>query len=138
MSGDELRIGDREREEAAAVLGDHYAEGRLDPTEHAERLDAVWTARTRADLEVLFHDRPARGRPAAPPSRGARGPRARGVRGPGWRGLPFVPVAALLVVLSVVTMFPFWVLIFFLGCGWFGRRQAWGAGRGQTHGPAWR
>ena len=37
-----------------------------------------------------------------------------------------VPIVALLIVLSVVTHLPFWILIFFVGCGLFARRaQAW-------------
>ena len=31
-------------------LAEHYADGRLDTEEHDERLDAIWSARTRADL----------------------------------------------------------------------------------------
>lgn len=57
--GVEERIGDRERESATALLGDHYAEGRLDPEEYAERLDAIWSARTRSDLDQVFWDLPA-------------------------------------------------------------------------------
>ncbi len=55
----EERIGDRERETATSLLGDHYAEGRLDPDEYRERLDAIWSARTRSDLDQLFWDLPA-------------------------------------------------------------------------------
>ena len=45
----------------------------------------------------------------------------------GWQPVPFLPVAALLIVLSIVTHLPFWILIFFVGCGLFARRrmQAW-------------
>jgi hypothetical protein len=99
MNG-EIRIGDAERERAAAVLGDHYAAGRLDHSEYAERLDAVWTARTRADLDVLFGDLP-RLVPEAP-ARQRRGGR-----------LPF-PVAAVLVVLVglvILTHLPVFALL---------------------------
>ena len=40
-----LRIGDTEREQAAAALGEHYAQGRLTTEEHSERLDQAWAAR---------------------------------------------------------------------------------------------
>lgn len=53
-----LRVGDAERDQAARALGEHYALGRLSDVEHGERLDACWSARTRADLDVLFHDLP--------------------------------------------------------------------------------
>jgi len=109
-----LRISDADREQAASDLSEHYAVGRLSHDEHAERLDAVWTARTYADLAPIFEDLPSRA--ATTPARGPRRDRR-------WRGVPFLPVAALLIVLSVVTHLPFWILIFFVGCGLFGRRS---------------
>jgi hypothetical protein len=54
----EVRIGDREREQATALLNEHYTAGRLDTAEHGERLDAIWSARTRADLDQVFWDLP--------------------------------------------------------------------------------
>jgi len=53
-----LRIGDAERDTAAAALGEHFASGRLDSEEYDERVAAVWTAKVRADLPVLFADLP--------------------------------------------------------------------------------
>lgn len=53
-----LRIGNSERDHATAELARHYTEGRLDHEEYTERLDAVWTARTHADLRALFADLP--------------------------------------------------------------------------------
>lgn len=64
-----LRIGDADRERASAQLGEHFAAGRLDSEEYAERLDACWTARTAADLAVLFHDLPALAPAARPVAR---------------------------------------------------------------------
>jgi len=109
------RLSDADRDRAAADLVEHYAEGRLDAEEHAERLDAIWTARVAADLEPIFEDLPRRA-----PERPSRG-RGR----PGWRPVPFVPIVALLIVLSVVTHLPFWILIFFVGCGLFTRRRTY-------------
>ncbi|WP_148615367.1 DUF1707 SHOCT-like domain-containing protein [Nocardioides rubriscoriae] len=114
----ELRVGDAERDRAAADLGEHYALGRLTADEHAERLDAVWTARTRADLDVLFEDLPVQ---PAPQPHGQPSPRRR--PGPGWRAVPFVPVAIALVVLSAVTHLPLWIALFFLGCGLLSRAR---------------
>jgi hypothetical protein len=109
---DRLRISDADREQAASELSEHYAEGRLSPDEHAERLDAIWTARTQADLAPIFEDLPTRRGPGlAGPPQGPRRP----------RGVPFLPIAVALVVLSVLTHLPFWILIFFVGCG-LGRR----------------
>ena len=65
------RISDNDRERAMADLAGHYADGRLDHEEYDERLDAIWTARTRADLAVLFSDMPRLQvpQPARTPSR---------------------------------------------------------------------
>jgi hypothetical protein len=65
-----LRIGDREREQAAETLRRHAEEGRLDPDELESRLDRAYAARTDADLTPLTADLPAlEVRPAAPPAR---------------------------------------------------------------------
>ncbi|GAA1907008.1 hypothetical protein GCM10009737_04740 [Nocardioides lentus] len=56
--GSSLRIGDAERDTAAAALGEHFASGRLDSDEYDERVAAVWTAKVRGDLPVLFADLP--------------------------------------------------------------------------------
>lgn len=109
----ELRIGDSEREQAAAALGDHFAEGRLSVEEHGERLDAIWAARTRGDLRPIFRDLP--GPYAAPPAPErpsgrdgywAAGPRALRAR----VRTPLTLVLALLLVVSLVTHLP---LVFF-------------------------
>ncbi len=125
MSG-ALRVGDVERDRAAVDLGEHFALGRLSADEHAERLDAVWTARTQGDLDLLFDDLPG-GRAPAPRAGAGRGGGRGRERARGWRPVPFLPIAVLLVVLSVVTSLPFWIGIFFIGCGLFSRRaHSWG------------
>ncbi|QIX27775.1 DUF1707 domain-containing protein [Nocardioides sp. JQ2195] len=137
MDHQHLRISDVERERAAADLAEHYAEGRLTTDEHAERLDAIWSARTGADLAPIFDDlpHPARGavaRPAAHADHAAnhaagrsgteRGrDRLRGLSG-ALRALPRLPVIAVLVLLSAITHLPFWILIFFVVCGSWGHR----------------
>ncbi len=54
----DLRASDGERDRVAAVLADALATGRLDPQEHAERLEAVYAARTRGELAHLTVDLP--------------------------------------------------------------------------------
>jgi hypothetical protein len=100
-----LRVSDSDRERAMADLAGHYADGRLDHEEYDERLDAIWTARTRSDLAVLFNDLP-RPEPVRTPARPAQ--RARGQR---FR-LPLLPVVAVLILLSALLNAPFWLLIF--------------------------
>jgi hypothetical protein len=60
-AGDQVRIGDAERDSAAAALGEHYSEGRLDRVELDARLTQALAARTRDDLAVLFADLPKGG-----------------------------------------------------------------------------
>lgn len=106
----ELRIGDVERERASSTLAEHFAQGRLDNDEYAERLDAVWTARTRSDLDQLFWDLPAT--PPAPPAvttrSGRRGPRRR---------TPLLVLALGLVLLAIVAHLPLWLLVVLLFVG---------------------
>jgi len=111
VNEDQLRIGDAEREQAAAELGEHYAQGRLSVDEHADRLDRVWAARTRADLSPIFRDLPGRYGPVAPSAVAAAAhPPAywSGREHPfrGGRPGPLVLVLMVLLVLTVVTHVP--------------------------------
>ena len=107
MNGDHLRLSDAERDQAAAALGEHYAQGRLTPEEHAERLDRIWAARTRGELAPVFRDLPARPGPTPPaPSMQWGRPTGR----PSYRRglpLPLVLVLVVLVTLTVLTHLPF-------------------------------
>jgi hypothetical protein len=57
-----LRIGDAERDAAAADLGEHYAAGRLTLDELNERLDAVFASKTFGQLTRIMADLPGPGR----------------------------------------------------------------------------
>ncbi len=57
-----LRIGDAERDAAAADLGEHYAAGRLSLDELNERLDAVFSSKTLGQLTRIMADLPGPGR----------------------------------------------------------------------------
>jgi hypothetical protein len=61
-----IRIGNAEREQAVKALGDHFAQGRLEPHEFEERMTAAYVARTAAELDRLFDDLPRAGHPAHP------------------------------------------------------------------------
>lgn len=142
-----LRLSDAERDEAARLLGEHYAAGRLTPTEHDERTEAAFAARTRGELPPLFADLPG-GSPWSPPPRpavapgGWTGPRPRGyaVRrsAPPRSGVPTVlkVLAALLLTVLVLTHLP-WILLgllLFVVLTRGGRRRACATG----HAPAMR
>ncbi|WP_169811780.1 DUF1707 SHOCT-like domain-containing protein [Nocardia sienata] len=51
-----VRATDNERENAAALIQQAHADGRLDLTELDERLAAVYSSRTRSELEVVTAD----------------------------------------------------------------------------------
>ena len=127
MNDDRLRIGDAERAEAAAELGEHYAQGRLGGEEYDERLTQVWAARTWADLRPPFGDLPGRYGPLdAPPPGPARRPIFwSGGVAPFRRGRPspLVLVLALLLVLTVVTHVPLILLGVLVAFFVFGRHR---------------
>jgi hypothetical protein len=113
MSEGHLRISDAEREQAAAVLGEHYAQGRLTVEEHSERLDRIWAARTRADLDPVFRDLPGPARRESERRTSSGRPPAYWSGGVACRGgfpAPLLVVLAALVVLTVVTHVPFVLL----------------------------
>ncbi len=119
-SGFDMRVGDAEREATAAELREHYASGRLTLDELNDRIDRVFAAKTRGDLDALMRDLPSArpggawapgvpGQPAIQPGRPGRGPGgdwgpgAEGGPGGGWSGP---------------------------GAGWTGPGGGWGGGQG--------
>ena len=54
-----MRASDADRDEVAGRLREALAEGRITPDEHAERIDAVYQAKTYADLEPVLSDLPS-------------------------------------------------------------------------------
>ncbi|GII54518.1 hypothetical protein Pth03_29070 [Planotetraspora thailandica] len=89
-SRDEIRIGDKERDEVTQALHDAFAQGRITRDELDERLDATLSARTAGDLRRITADLPDETQdplehdlPYGMPWPG-RGPLAHGpLRGPG-------------------------------------------------------
>lgn len=71
-----LRIGDADRDTAAADLRHHYTDGRLTLEEFLHRLPLVLAARTAADLGPVFADLPAVAVPPPPAPRRRRRPGA--------------------------------------------------------------
>jgi hypothetical protein len=89
-AGNDMRVGDAEREAAAAELREHYASGRLTLDELNERIDKAFAAKTRGDLNVLMTDLPSR-RSEAAGAPGALGAGTTGAGGPFGTGGPFGP-----------------------------------------------
>jgi hypothetical protein len=62
----EMRASDADRDRVAMVLREAAGEGRLSLDELEERLEAVYAAKTYAELEPLTRDLPVTGRPQPP------------------------------------------------------------------------
>lgn len=77
-SDQHIRVSDADRGAVAELLGQHYAEGRLDQAEFDERVSRTMAAKTRGDLTGLFDDLPDTD------SAGEAGP-----EGPGDRAVPY-------------------------------------------------
>ncbi|GGP89112.1 DUF1707 SHOCT-like domain-containing protein [Streptomyces roseolilacinus] len=59
QSAPAMRASDADRDRVADILREALVEGRLDAEEHGERIDAVYRAKTLAELEPLVGDLPA-------------------------------------------------------------------------------
>ena len=77
-----LRIGDAERDAAAADLGEHYVAGRLTLDELHERLGTVFCAKTYGQLTRVMADLPRLRRPMPPDRQGMPSP---GMTRAAWR-----------------------------------------------------
>ncbi len=122
-----VRVSDRERDEVAEELRKHAGDGRLEVDELDERLDAVYAARTRSDLEPLTADLP----PIVPPSP-VRSPKRRDLGG---HVLAFVAVNVLVIVIWAAAgagyFWPIWPLL-----GWgFGLFSHTSGAFGRSPGP---
>jgi hypothetical protein len=56
----DVRVSDLDRERLAVELRDHATDGRLEMDELEQRLELVYAARTRGELEALARDLPTR------------------------------------------------------------------------------
>jgi uncharacterized protein DUF1707 len=90
-SGNDMRVGDAEREAAAAELREHYASGRLTLDELNERVDKAFAAKTRGDLNALMTDLPSKRPGATAGAPGATGAGPTGAGGPFGPSGPFGP-----------------------------------------------
>ena len=97
-SDQHIRVSDTERNAVAELLGQHYADGRLDQPEFDDRISRTMAAKTRGDLSGLFDDLPETG----PAGAGPAGPGGPGgpvsYRGPRKRGGIVRPLLLLLLV----------------------------------------
>jgi hypothetical protein len=97
-SDQHIRVSDAERNSVAELLGEHYADGRLDQGEFDERINRTMAAKTRGDLTGLFDDLPETGPAGAGPA-GPDGPGGRvSYRGPRRRGGLVRPLLLLILL----------------------------------------
>ena len=122
---DELRLSDSERERASTALGEHFAQGRLDADEHAERHERIWSAKTRGEIPPLFSDLPGGSplHPAPPRTPGptpATPPWVAPTRYPRPRrlGLPLPVKIAFGIALFVLVITNWWLVLIALGVVW--------------------
>jgi hypothetical protein len=86
MPGDpKLRVSDAERDRTVELLREHHAVGRITAEEYEERMNKVFAAKTRGELDELLADLPAIDLYQLPsqgirPARRARGDRHSGDR----------------------------------------------------------
>ena len=119
----DLRASDADRDRVAGCLREHAGAGRLTVDELAERLDAVFAARTLGELEPPLADLP----------RAEERDHHHHHHHHLLAGAPLLVLAALLVMAWALTgagaFWPIWVL---LGLWWFGplrHRHRWAHGR---------
>lgn len=96
----DMRIGDADREAAAASLREHFATGRLSIEEFNQRLDHVFAATTQGQLDQITSDLPHVRTPSVPLPVAAAGP----IPGAGRRGRPRGPRSLLGIVGSLVAI----------------------------------
>jgi Domain of unknown function (DUF1707) len=97
-SDQHIRVSDAERNAVAELLGQHYADGRLDQVEFDERVNRTMAAKTRGDLMGLFDDLPETGPAGAGPA-GPGGPNGTvSYRGPRKRNGIVRPLLLLILV----------------------------------------
>jgi hypothetical protein len=119
-----VRIGDAERDRAVALLGDHFAAGRLDREELDERIDQAMQARFSTDLRQLFADLPGAEAPVGPVGQPLAQFRAGPpVYAPLFFLAPVLLIGLLVTAIAVGAPWIIWVLFWMFLVTGFGRRR---------------
>jgi DUF1707 SHOCT-like domain/2TM domain len=110
MALPEHRASDAEREATAERLRVAAGDGRLDPDELEERLEAAYGARTVGELEAVTRDLPAHAGPGAKPERAWATPEVRS------KLATFIVVNTICVVIWLASgaeghFWPIWVIL---------------------------
>src|SRR5690625_2353914 len=120
----DLRVGDAERDDATAALGEHFAAGRLTKMEFDERAEQVSTARFERDLTSVFEDLPAVSTLVdAEPEKRDLNSRWRTIAPRVMWALPVMAIALLAVTVLISAPWLLFMLFWFVAIGGFGN---WG------------
>jgi hypothetical protein len=150
---DRIRVSDADREQVAARLREHYAEGRLSAEEMDERISAALSAKTAGDLRRVMADLPEpEPAPVSPQGPSWDRPRWAGPRWVVYRRRPrLLPLALFALIVALVLPGAGWlffavfklVLLFWLVTALVGivavarfrhrARRYWKSGPGAAH-----
>jgi hypothetical protein len=135
-------VSQAERDEVAAALARHFADGRLTVEEYEERVEAALSATTGRDLDPVLADLPADPPATGSPARTPSGrPSARPAPGAVWPeltpgALRLLAVAAVVVLAIATGPWALWLLWPALVLtGSCGRRRHHTASRAREHEP---
>lgn len=99
-SGQHIRVSGAERNSVAGLLGQYYADGRLDQAEFDDRINRTMAAKARGDLTGLFDDLPETGPAGGPAGPGGLAGPAVPYRGPRRRGGLVRPLLLLILLFA--------------------------------------
>lgn len=120
----DLRVGDAERDDATAALGEHFAAGRLTKMEFDERAEQASAARFERDLTPVFVDLPVVTAEVSPePEKHDLNSRLRKIAPRVMWALPVVAIALLAVTVLIGAPWLLFMLFWFVAIGGFGN---WG------------
>lgn len=117
-----LRAGDRDRDQVAEALREHYAQGRLTVEEFDERVTAATSAKTMGELRTLTTDLPALPDAAEPQKRAWTPKQMRWIAAGGVVAAAVV-VALLAVFGQIFLAVPAWLVILVVVRLLHGRRR---------------
>ena len=110
---DRIRVSDADRDRVTGQLRDHFAAGRITPSELDERLSAALNAKTFGDLRHIMADLPG---PTPAPVRTLQRPPLQGA--PAWavrrHRRPFPPLILLVLLAALLIPGSGWLLFTFV------------------------
>jgi hypothetical protein len=103
ISEADLRVSDRERDQVATELGEHFQAGRLDQDEFDERVTLALRAKTRRHLATLMADLPRERQSGSPDKPAQDADQVWGAEGRGPRVRLLIPLLIAMVIIVSAT-----------------------------------